>query len=194
MTSAHASEQAVFAAFADLLSYPRGDLAASGRECLAAGARQCAALVGKGSPSAAGLRRFAAWAEKASAGEAEEVYSATFDLDPVCVPYIGHHLCPDPARRNLFLGALAALYANEGFAPGEELSDHLTEVLRFLAVTRDADARIELIRDGLLPALAAMKASFAGTGNPYQPLIEALLAYVSPRARKRAGLPGEARP
>jgi len=181
------TDRAVLEAFADLLAYPRGDLAAAARECLS--------LAGGEGPAAAGLRTFAAWAARARPGEAEEVYSATFDLDPICVPYVGHHICPDPARRNLFLSALAAVYAGEGFQPREDLADHVAEVLRFLAVARDRDVRHDLAGEGLVPALSAMKASFTSGDNPYQTLIEALLAFVAPRARKRAGgASGEARP
>ncbi len=185
MTNPRAKDASVFESFADLLAYPRGDVAE--------GARQCLSLLEPGDPAARPLKRFAAWAERARPAEIEEVYSATFDLSPVCPPYVGHYICPDPARRNLFLGALAAVYGGEGFEPREELADHVAEVLRFLSVARDAEVRLELLRDGLLPALGRMQASFEDAGSPYRALIEAVLAYVSRRARKRAGRE-EARP
>lgn len=186
MTTSRATEKAVFAAFADLFAYPRGDVAGA--------ARACAALLEPGSPPAAALKTFASWAAQLTTGEVEEVYSETFDLDPVCPPYVGHWLCPDPARRNLFLSALAAVYSGEGFQPLEELGDHVAEILRFLAVAREPDVRLELLRDGLLPALGQMKASFADVHNPYRPLVDALLAYVSLRVRKHGGAREEARP
>ena len=186
MTGTRTNERVVFTAFADLLAYPRGDVSAT--------ARQCLALLESGSPATAGLEKFASWAGRAMPGEIEEVYSATFDLAPTCAPYVGHHICPDPARRNLFLSALAAVYAGEGFEPREELGDHVAEVLRFVSVARDSDVRLELLREGLLPALEGMKASFESPSNPYRPLVDALLLYVGQRARKRSVPREEARP
>ena len=185
MTNSRAREAALFESFADLLAYPRGRVAEAALHCLAQMEE---------SPGAPALKRFAEWAERARPGEIEEVYSATFDLTPVCPPYVGHHICPDPARRNLFLGALAAVYSGEGFQPREELGDHVCEVLRFLAVARDTEIRLELLRDGLLPALERMKASFEDAANPYQSLVDAVLSYVSARARKRGAHHAEARP
>ena len=179
------NERAVLATFADLFAYPHRDAAGAARRCLA--------LLDAGSPAAAGLKRFAAWASQARPGEVEEIYSATFDLAPTCPPYVGHYICPEPARRNLFLSALSAVYAAEGFEPKEDLADHVAEVLRFLAAARDGEARVELLRDGLLPALEGMKAAIE-SGNPFRPLIDALHAFVAPRARKRAGAQEEARP
>lgn len=186
MSTPHTTERAVFATFAELFAYPRGDVAAV--------ARRCFDLLERGHPSAAPLRKFLLWAGQARAGEIEEVYSATFDLQPACAPYVGYQICPDPARRNMFLSALAAVYSGEGFRPQEELGDHLSEVLRFLAVARDQEARLTLLHEGLAPAVERMASSLAPASNPYGSLLEALRAYVVPRSHKRRTAPAEARP
>lgn len=184
--STHTTERAVFATFAELFAYPRGDVASTVRRCLA--------LLEPGHAAAPKLRKFFSWASDVTAGEIEEVYSATFDLQPPCAPYVGHQICPDPARRNLFLSALAAVYSGEGFRPQEELGDHLSEVLRFLAVARDQEARLSLIHEGLVPAVERMVASFDPASTPYRALLDALLAYLAPRAVQRRNPPKEARP
>lgn len=188
MSAPASVERAIQADFAELFSYPRSDVARLARHCLE--------LLGPG-PAASALEDFAAWAARVDPGEIEEVYSATFDLEPTCAPYVGWQLCPEPERRNLFLGELSALYSREGFRPREELGDHVSEVLRFLAVARDEEARATLLTEGLAPAAERMASSFEPASNPYHRLIDALAAHVVPgmqRASVAAGPSQEARP
>ncbi|HEY6910912.1 MAG TPA: molecular chaperone TorD family protein [Myxococcales bacterium] len=184
------AERAILSDFAELFAYPRGEVARVARHCLA--------LLGPGHPAAPALEDFAAWAALVDPGEIEEVYSATFDLEPACVPYVGWHLCPDPERRNLFLSELSAVYSREGFLPREELGDHLSEVLRFLAVARDDEARLTVLREGLAPAAEKMVASFQPPFNPYRWLLDALAEHLG-RGEVQSAMPAavpaqEARP
>jgi nitrate reductase molybdenum cofactor assembly chaperone NarJ/NarW len=179
-------ERAILSDFAELFSYPSGDVAGI--------ARHCVALLGSRGFAASALRDFADWAGSVDAGEMEEVYSATFDLEPACAPYVGWQLCPDPERRNLFLSGLAEVYSREGFGPREELGDHVAEVLRFLAMARDEQARLTLLREGLAPAAARMASSFDARSNPYRWLLAALAAWVAPGAAERPTRAQEARP
>ncbi|MGZ6142571.1 MAG: nitrate reductase molybdenum cofactor assembly chaperone [Myxococcales bacterium] len=153
------TERAAWAEFAGLFDYPRADCAERARRCLRLSAHSS-------------LARFTAWAETADAGEIEEAYCAAFDLSPACAPYLGYHLCADPEQRGLFLATLAGEYAREDFHPAGELPDHLAEVLRFLAVARDEEARRVLLREGLAPALEHMAPALEG--NPYRDLLDAL--------------------
>ena len=152
-----------FAAWADLFDYPHGDVASAVRRC--------------GDPL---LASFAQWAQSAAAGEIEEAYCAAFDLSPSSAPYLGLQLCPEPARRGLFLAALAGEYAREGYRPRGELPDHLAVVLRFLARTRDDAGRRVLLRDGVAPALEKMAPALGE--NPYASLVEALRSRVREEA------------
>jgi nitrate reductase delta subunit len=172
----------------DLLSYPRGEVAPL--------ARAARALAG---PCAAGsaLGRFAAAAEAAEPAALEELYTATFDLDPACAPYIGVQLLgdEDPMRGPL-LAKLAEIYAAEGHATRGELPDHVAEVMGFLAVARSGPARDDLVADGLLPALERMLESLGARPNPYRELLVAVRDVLGPApaasawsadARVRAG-------
>lgn len=181
-------ERAILSDFAELFSYPRLDVARVARHCLG--------LLGPAHPAASALEDFAAWAARVDRGEIEEVYSATFDLEPACAPYVGWQLCPDPERRNLFLSELSAVYSREGFRPREELGDHLSEVLRFLAVAGDEEARLTLLGEGLAPAAEKMVSSFEPASNPYRRLLDALAAQVAQGGVQRAasGPAQEARP
>lgn len=152
----------------DLFSYPRGDAPSL--------ARRAAALAADAEAGAA-LGRFAAAAEEAGPTALEELYTATFDLDPACAPYLGVHLLgeEDPAR-GLLLARLVELYAAEGHAAREELPDHVAEVLAFLAVARPGPDRDGLLAEGLVPALGAMARALGERPNPYREVVAAARA------------------
>lgn len=151
-------------ALAELLDYPVGDP----RPPLAR------ALERVNARTARALDRFAAWALRTPAPEREEHYTATFDLSPDCPPHVGHHLCGEHPTRGAFLARLAGVYAAHGFAAApDELPDHLSTVLRFVAAAhgRDRDA---LVDDGLVPAVAKMRAALRGRASPYRHLLAGL--------------------
>jgi nitrate reductase molybdenum cofactor assembly chaperone NarJ/NarW len=157
--------------FAELLDYPTGDPAET--------ARQCADLL-KGSQAGAVLYldRFRATALDCGISRLEEAYASMFDLQPSCCPYLGHQLCGESHRRSLLMVKLRELYREYGYTPGEELPDHLGEVLRFLAVLEDERLRLELTTDGLLPALEKMVQSLADSANPYGEIIKGLRVFL----------------
>lgn len=157
----------VLDAFAELLSYPTADPAPA--------ARRCHALLA-GGEAGRQLGRFLARAEGARPHELEEAYSATFDLDPACAPYLGHHLCGEGPKRGVFMARLADVYRADGFegASGGELPDHLAVVLRYLARVPSGEARQALLQDGLRPALDKMLAALPGSDDAYRAVLAAL--------------------
>jgi nitrate reductase delta subunit len=153
--------------FAELLSYPEADPASTARRCrerVVARARKH-------------LDAFVDRAERAPRHALEEAFSAAFDLEPACAPYVGYHLCGDGPLRGQFLAELAGVYTAAGFTPPgptAELPDHLAVVLRFLAGTPGGEARDALLEDGLAPALERMLGAFGGSDNPYRFVLAAL--------------------
>ncbi len=163
------------AALSELLRYPWPGLAAA--------AERCGARVAPGAAGAAPLVAFAAAVRKLPLETLQELYTATFDLEPACAPYVGHQLLGDGPQRGPLLAKLAELHAAEGFRPRDELGDHVAEVLAFLAVARPGAARDDLLRDGLLPAVDRMIAALAEAGaNPYRELLRAVLELLRPAA------------
>lgn len=166
-------EQEVLGAFADLLSYPVSDPAPV--------ARRCRDLL-TGRPAAA-LDAFVSRAEKAGPHELEEAYSSTFDLDPACAPYVGHHLAGETPKRGIFMARLADAYREDGFEGGArtgELPDHVAVVLRYLAAVPSGSRRKALLEDGLLPALDKMLAALPDPESAYHPVLAALREEVTP--------------
>jgi nitrate reductase delta subunit len=167
MSPAHTKVRSALGAIAELLAYPGpGHDAAAGR-----------ALRDAPEGARAPLARFAAWVERTPAPAREEAYSASFDLDPKAPPYVGHQLCGESAVRGAFLARLVQVYAAYGFRAGPELPDHLSEVLRFLAVA-DGQERDELLRDGALVAVEKMLEAM-DRADPHRDLLVAARAVLS---------------
>jgi len=140
----------IVALFADILDYPAQGLPGK--------AAACAELLAGPAPAAAELlREFRAFAAGTSLGGLEEAYSAFFDLNPVCHPYVGYQLFGENYKRSSFLLGLKERYRAQTFAatPGE-IVDRLSIVLRFVAHSADGADSDDLVREGLLPALERM--------------------------------------
>lgn len=165
------------AALSELLRYP----GAPGRD-VALEAERALSLAGPRGAGAEALARFAAASARTAIPDLEELYTATFDLEPACAPYVGHQILGDGPERGPFLAKLAELHGREGFRPTEELGDHVAEVLAFLAMGRACATRDDLLRDGLLPALDRMIAGLEDPRNPYRDLLVAALELLRPAA------------
>ncbi len=150
--------------FADLLEYPRGEI---GRV-----AGECAALLSAELPEAAVLLRdFAAGMAGLPRGTIEEIYTSTFDLDPVCYLYVGYHVFGETYKRSIFLLALKERYRACGITVDSELADHISAVLRYVVAGDDAEDVDVVVREALLPALQRMtgRAKSAGHDDEVEP-------------------------
>ncbi len=171
--------------FADILEYPRPGYAEMVREI--ARRPSMGGSIG-GSAGDAGLSRFADWASSVTLAETEEIYTATFDLEPLCSPHAGAHLFPDPAARSLFLAELASLYKRRGFIRGSELPDHLPVILRFLAADAGSEEGREIISDAVIPAVSRMSVLLAEASSPYRLVFDALGRFLGRAVRLRDAL------
>lgn len=114
----------------------------------------------------------------------QELYTITFDMQPLCYPYIGYHLFGESYKRGAFMAQLNETYHAHDFCPQQELPDHLPVALRFLGLQptlREAEFGQTLIAEGILPALAKMRQVFnQQTENPYASLLTALELVLTP--------------
>lgn len=139
----------LFRLFAGLLDYPGPELPAT--------VRRCAELLSLACPAAAeALARFADFVERTSPAGLEELYIRAFELGAAYCPYVGHHLFGESYKRSVFLVRLKERCRAVELALDGELPDHLTVLLRFLAVCPQREEGEELIREALLPALDTM--------------------------------------
>ena len=165
------NQQELYGQFAALFQYPTADLAATVDGCLAR-------LQPTHPEVAARLQPFIDFVTTSERSRVEEVFTATFDLQPACHPYVGFQLCGESQQRTLFLLELKRLYREHGFTGGEDLPDHLGQVLEFLAMAEDEGVRTELINDGLRPALDKLLGGFDDPQHPYGALLKALQVYL----------------
>jgi nitrate reductase delta subunit len=124
--------------------------------------------------SARMLREFDSLLAKVSFTRLEEVYTDTFDLQPACYPYVGHHLFGQENRRGDFMAGLKKRYLACGFSAGRELPDNLAVILRFLGRCPGSEEKDELVRECLVPALDRMISGFQESSNPYRGVLQAL--------------------
>lgn len=98
----------------------------------------------------------------------EATYTETFDLAPLCSPYLGVHLFGEETRdRSRLLTGLRS-----SGVEGYELPDHIAEV--FECAERFVEEEwLDLCRLVIAPALEKMSAILDRTTNPYRHLIAA---------------------
>jgi nitrate reductase molybdenum cofactor assembly chaperone NarJ/NarW len=158
--------------FADLLEYPTPKLSQQAKAC-------AERLRGFNSDAAAWLEGFSRSVEELSLKRMEELYTSTFDMQPVCYPYVGYHLFGESYKRGAFMARLNKAYRACGYSAGDELPDHVVIILRYLALGvtgSECDFDQALLCEGLVPTLGKMaKAIGDQTGNPYAAVISALL-------------------
>ena len=158
--------------FATLLSYPGENVVAE--------AVACSAELKQVSPESSGsLESFISFLEANDISRIEEAFTGTFDLQSLCHPYVGYQLCGESQQRTMFMIKLRELYQQHSFISGNELPDHLTEVMRFVGSIDDDDCRQEIIQDGLLPALAKLTQGIESDGHPYLAVLNALQIFLT---------------
>ncbi len=153
---------------ADFLDYPGLELALRVKEAI----RFVPALHEEGSTL---LKEFSTFVQSNPISRLEEIYTYTFDLQPVCCLYVGHHLFGEGHRRGLFMAGLKEHYDSYGFSSGHELPDHLGVVLRFIS-KREAE-EWEMVQECVIPALKKMIENFKEGFNPYVSVLKFLFLY-----------------
>jgi nitrate reductase molybdenum cofactor assembly chaperone NarJ/NarW len=110
-----------------------------------------------------------------SAGEWEELYTRTLDLNPPAAPYIGYQTWGESYQRGAFLARLNRELLETGVDAGGELPDHLAPVLRYLARTPSPlPELVELCEPALQRMITGLRRS--EPDNPYVELLEAVSA------------------
>jgi nitrate reductase delta subunit len=187
-------EAKVLGLFAELLEYPHSRLAQTARSCgelIAADSAEAAAL----------LDEFASFVDRTPYDTLEEIFTATFDLNASCHPYVGYHLFGEAYKRSVFMLELKDRFRRHDFDPGLELPDHVAVLLRFLSHCDDSEVSTEIARDGLLATLESMivpeeepvddeAPPIFDVGDDYRRVLQALRLFL----QARYGTPAELEP
>ena len=153
---------------ASLVSYPDAGLFGALDGCIQALAPEV--------PEAATLlEEFRDAAQVIGHGALEEAYIQTFEMQAEAALYIGHQLFGEEWRRGAFMACLKERYQECGFSSGAELPDHVSVILRFLAVEQPGPEKEELIGDCIVPALHKVLRAMEVKKTPYLGVVQAVL-------------------
>ena len=131
-------------------------------------------------PSAAAVDGFLAELAGYELAALSEIYTRTFDVAPICVPYLSIHLFGEESfRRASLMSGLSESLAEAGVALDGELPDHLAVVLRAAPALPD-EVFEDLLEFVLRAGVHAMVAALSETPNPYRWLLQAVQAVVGP--------------
>lgn len=103
-------------------------------------------------------------------GDIEELYTRTFDINPVSSLEVGWHLHGEAYQRGVFLVKMRDVLRKCGIEESAELPDHLTHVLFAVGRMEESDARV-MVSTRLFIAMDKMLEGFAGKENPYEHLL-----------------------
>ncbi|MBP9582918.1 MAG: hypothetical protein KBE38_12230 [Ignavibacterium sp.] len=90
----------------------------------------------------------------------QEIYTRTFDVQPITTLDLGYVLFGDDYKRGELLVNLSKEHKNYNIDCGSELGDHLPNVLRLLTQLTDDDLKTDLIYLIIKPALHKISAEF----------------------------------
>ena len=170
--------------FADLLDYPTLATSLNAAHCYQR-------LQQSQSDAAPLLESFYHTTEQRSLEQMQELYTITFDMQPVCYPYIGYQLFGESYKRGAFMAQLNEAYHESGYSIRKELPDHIAVVLHFLGldtVKREDDFGQALLSEGLVPALKKMNEALGRqVENPYAGVVSALLLVLTDTPEKEVG-------
>ncbi len=158
----------VYRLFARLLEYPQPGIEGLVRQ-----------LIGKLPPASSEaanlLNSFQQFITQVPHARLEEIYTSTYDLQGAGCPYIGHHIFGDTYKRSWFMARLNREYRLWGFSASNELPDHITVVLGFLALGNQDEFTQTLLEEGLIPAVGKMVEELEpNSENPYYWVVESL--------------------
>lgn len=151
--SATTADLGIYERLADLFDYPTEGYAARMRE-----ARE--ALRGRCAEAEAELDAFLELVPAEDLRAAQELHTRTFDVQAITTLDLGYVLFGDDYKRGEILANLNREHHQAGVDCRGELADHLSNVLRLLPRLKDAELTLELVREIMIPALAAMVGEF----------------------------------
>lgn len=155
---------------AQLLAYPSDETVPVLNRCRSV-------LRGEAPEAADWLDRFGRHIESLATEDLQELYTRTFDLNPVCSLEVGWQLFGENYSRGEFLVAMRQTLRRLNVPESTELPDHLTHVLTALGrmPAQEAD---RFASSYLLPALARMLQGLSGKNCPYECILAAIQALV----------------
>ena len=108
-----------------------------------------------------------------SVEQAQEMFTRTFDINPVCTLEIGWHIYGEDYARGAFLVKMREQLREWNLPESRELPDHLTHVLALLG-RLEGEAADQLAARYILPALEKMLDGMKDSDSPYKEILQAV--------------------
>jgi len=132
------------------------------------------------------IRSFLKEVEWLTITDLQELYSKTFDLNPVTSPALSVHLFGvESFKRSHLMVGLLDMYHKTGYVSTGESADHMSTVIGFLPCATRAD-RKEIAKHVIIPGLMKMADFLASKNNPFSHLLRAACEIVDTEAGKQA--------
>lgn len=105
----------------------------------------------------------------------EEMFTRTFDIAPICVPYLSSYAFGEESyERGDLMSKLKEAYAQTGFQCGNELPDHLRILLSFLSTLKFQEGQ-DLVNYVMSKPLSEMLDRLTTAKNPYAMLMKTII-------------------
>ena len=122
-----------------------------------------------------------------STEDLQELFTQTFDLNPVCSLEVGWHLFGEQYERGEFLVRMRQQLRRFEIPETTELPDHLTHVLSVLGRMEPEEAE-EFAGACVYPALDKMSKGLAGKENPFEFVLDLVTRVTESRYKRPAAV------
>lgn len=139
--------------------------------------RCAAALSEDHGQAAAELRPLLEIISPMSLEKIQELYTRTFDINPVCTLEVGWHIYGEDYARGAFLVKMREMLRSHNLPESTELPDHLTHVLSILGRLHGEEAD-DLAARYVLPSLEKMLPAMEDGKAPYKAILKAVVRVV----------------
>lgn len=172
-------ERPIHDALGDLLRYPDSSWPA-------AVAQSLRDLSGSNSPAAEPVAKFSEFISGQSLDSLQELFTRTFDINPVCALEVGWHLFGERYERGTFIVNMRQTLRRLHIPESTELPDHLIHVLQALGRMDPEESDLFATRF-VLPALEKMIGGMTSKPNAYTDVLNGIASDLRLRHGRPAG-------
>ncbi|MBL7889788.1 MAG: hypothetical protein JNL24_09555 [Bacteroidia bacterium] len=103
---------------------------------------------------------FSSYMKNATIDEREEIYTKTFDVQPICYLDLGYVIFGEDYKRGAFLLHMQTEQKKLNNDCGSDLPDNIANVFTLISKSNDTDFISELVSDIIIPAVKKIIAEF----------------------------------